>query len=140
MKRKIIIAQGILLTFVAIGAIPAGFSMIIQPDGSGLGLTTDLLKNSPFPDFLIPGLFLFFVNGVLNLAVAILSFLNSRFSGVSAMLLGAALVAWICVQVYYISLSSFMQPMFFLIGLAEVVLGMVIIFNNPKEEIILGTE
>ncbi len=132
MKRKISATLGILQAFVAIGAIPAGFSMIIQPDGSGLGMTTDLLKGSPFPDFLIPGLFLFIVNGLLNLAAAILSFISNKYSGIPGLFLGAALVTWICVQVYYIHLSSFMQPLFFFIGLTEIVLSFIVIKINTK--------
>ena len=127
MKRKITIALGILQTFVAIGAIPAGFSMIIQPDGSGLGMNTDILKHSPFPDFLIPGLFLFIVNGLLNLAAAVLSFVRNRFSGIPGLLLGIALVVWICVQVYYIHLTSFLQPLFLCIGLTEIILSVIVI-------------
>ena len=105
MKRKISVALAILQAFVAIGAIPAGFSMVIQPDGSGLGMTTDILKNSPFPDFFIPGLFLFTVNGLFNLVAAIMSFISTRFSAIPGLLLGITLSVWICVQVYYIHLK-----------------------------------
>jgi hypothetical protein len=43
---------------VALGAIPAGLSMVIRPqDGSVLQLQTQWLDGSPFGDFLIPGLF-----------------------------------------------------------------------------------
>lgn len=149
MKRKISVALAILQAFVAIGAIPAGFSMVIQPDGSGLGMTTDILKNSPFPDFFIPGLFLFTVNGLFNLVAAIMSFISTRFSAIPGLLLGITLSVWICVQVYYIHLSSFMQPIFFGIGLTEIVLSIIIIkmskpsikiLNPDKAEVSLGDQ
>jgi hypothetical protein len=140
MKRKIAAVLGILQAFVAIGAIPAGFSMIIRQDGSGLGMTTDLLKNSPFPDFLIPGLFLFFINGLLNMAAAILSFMRYKFSGIPGLFLGTALMTWICIQVYYIRLSSFMQPLFFCIGLAEIALSFIVIKINRKSGKFKGTD
>jgi len=57
---------GIIQSIVAIGAIPAGFLLVTQPDGKGLGMAIDFLQNSPFQDFFIPGLFLFIVNGLFN--------------------------------------------------------------------------
>jgi hypothetical protein len=127
MKRRLHLILGIILIFVALGALPAGFSMIRHPDGSGLGMTTDYLKNSPFKDFLVPGIFLFAVNGVLSLAGAVLCFLRSGYSSTIGMMLGLSLVVWICVQVWAIGLTSFMQPMFFIIGLAEIALSILII-------------
>jgi len=126
MKRKIQIILGIIQAFVAIGAIPAGLSMIIQPDGSGLGMTLDLLAGSPFKDFFIPGLFLFSVNGILNLASALLSFFRFRYTGIFGAGLGIALIAWVGIQAYSIGLISFMQPLFFFIGTSELILALII--------------
>lgn len=92
MKKKLLIILGIIQAFVAIGAIPAGFSMMIKPDGTGLGMTIDFLHNSPFQNFLIPGLFLFIVNGIFNLVASVLSFMKNKFSGIIGLFLGATLV------------------------------------------------
>ena len=92
MKRKLFIYLGIVQAFVAIGAIPAGFSMMIKPDGTGLGMTIDFLQNSPFQNFLIPGLFLLVVNGLFNLVASVLSFMKNKFSGVIGLFLGITLV------------------------------------------------
>jgi len=134
MKRRLHLILGIILAFVALGALPAGFSMIRHPDGSGLGMTADYLKNSPFKDFLVPGIFLFSVNGVLNLAGAILCFLRSRYASTVGLMLGVSLMIWIGVQVRAIGLTSFMQPMFFIIGMAEITLGMLIIRQKLRED------
>jgi len=127
MKKKVSVLLGILQLFVAIGAIPAGLSMICRPDGSGLGMSTNLLQNAPFHDFFIPGLFLFIVNGLINLASAILSFLKNKYTGLLGVCLGTILIAWICIQSYLIGLISFMQPMFFFIGLLEVIFAFLFI-------------
>lgn len=55
MKTKTLTILGIIQAFVAIGAIPAGYSMIVEPNGSGLGMTTEILAGSPFTNFFIPG-------------------------------------------------------------------------------------
>jgi len=127
MKRKLQVILGIIQAFVAIGAIPAGLSMIIQPDGSGLGMTLDLLAGSPFKDFFIPGLFLFSVNGILNLASALFSFFRFRYTGISGVCLGLALIVWVGVQVFAIGLISFMQPLYFFIGTSEIILSLLLI-------------
>lgn len=51
----------------AVGAIPAGFSLVINPSGEGIGLPLSLLDTSPFSDFLIPGIFLLFILGLIPL-------------------------------------------------------------------------
>src|SRR5512133_647579 len=127
MKHRLHLFLGIILAFVALGALPAGYLLIKHPDGSALGMTTDFLKDSPFRDFLIPGIFLFGVNGVLNLAGAVLCFLRSKFSSTFGLMLGLSLLVWICVQVWAIGLSSWMQTAYFIVGLAEITLSILII-------------
>jgi hypothetical protein len=122
-KQQLHIALGIIQAFVALGAIPAGFSMIIQPDGTGLGMTTKFLQDSPFTDFFIPGLFLFTMNGLANLIVSILTFRKNKYSGKLGLILGLLLLGWIAIQVWSTGYISFMQPLFFGIGVLEIVLA-----------------
>lgn len=117
---------GLLQLITALGAIPAGWAYLADPSGNGMGVTPDLLKDSPFSDFLIPGLFLFLVNGAGNLAGAVLSFWRKTVAGPAGMILGALLVLWIILQVAWIGLSSFLQPAFFFVGLAMALLGYLI--------------
>lgn len=133
MIRKLQIALGVIQAFVALGALPAGFSMIIQPDGSGLGMTTKFLLESPFTNFFIPGLFLFFVNGLVNLIVSILTFRRNQHSGKLGLILGFTLVGWITIQVWSTGYISFMQPMFFGIGLVEIVLAYLLLKLSKQE-------
>lgn len=124
MNSKFHIWLGVLLAFVAVGALPAGYSMITQPDGSGLGMNPDFFKeNALFSNFFVPGLFLFFGNGLAHLAAAIMCFLKKPLSGKFAMMLGIYLMIWITIQIFSIRESSFMQPLFFVIGLIEFILG-----------------
>ncbi|KAA6346356.1 hypothetical protein EZS27_006124 [termite gut metagenome] len=124
MKKRKGILLGTIQTIVAVGGITAGLSMIFQPDGQGIGISTDILLGSPFKDFLIPGLFLFFINGLFQGFGAILSFRRHRYTKTLGLTLGIILVLWICVQVYFISLTHFLQPTFFFIGIIEIVLSL----------------
>jgi hypothetical protein len=132
MKRRLLVILGVILAFVALGAIPAGFSMITKPDGSGLGMSVDYLKDSPFRDFFVPGLFLFIVNGLFNAAGAILCFARNKNAALLGLLLGVTLLLWIIIQVYSTGLISFMQPLFFGIGIAEILLGAIMIRHNRQ--------
>jgi hypothetical protein len=130
MIKRIPVVLGGIQTFVAIGAVPAGLSMVTKRDGSGLGISTELLHSSPFRDFLIPGLFLLLVLGLLNIMGAVLSFKRNKYTGVLGLGLGFILVIWICVQVYFIGLQSILQYLFFFLGLFEMVVGYIYI---PKK-------
>jgi len=120
---------GIIQAFVAIGAIPAGYSMIVEPDGSGLGMTTDILAESSFTDFFIPGLFLLIVNGLFNMINAILCFIKFKPAVLIGLLLGVSLIIWVFVQVYSIGLTHFLQPAYFIIGIIEIILSISIMRN-----------
>lgn len=124
--RRIEIILGIVLALVAVGAIPAGLAMIQKPDGSILHLPIEVLRGSPFKDFLIPGIFLFGVNGLAGLAGSIICFVRSRYSAIIGMGLGICLVVWIIVQLLTTGLISWMQPAYFAIGLVEIILGLLI--------------
>jgi hypothetical protein len=55
----------ILLAFLGLSAIDGGGALIISPSGKLLGgLPLSILQNSPFTDFLIPGIILFIVLGL----------------------------------------------------------------------------
>ena len=126
MKRASLIL-GMIQLFVGIGAIPAGFLMIIEPSGIRLGMSVEMLASSHFRNFLIPGIFLFVVNGVFNIIAGILAFLKFRYSGMLGLGLGIALAIWILIQVYSIGLIHFLQPMYFLIGLIEITISIILI-------------
>jgi hypothetical protein len=91
-----------------------------------MGVSTEMLANSPLSDFLIPGLCLLILHGLGNLLSSIFSFAKKRLAGYLGIFFGSALVIWIIIQVAWISLSSFMQPLFFAIGAAELILGLMI--------------
>lgn len=132
MKKSTLTFLGIFQSLVAIAAIPAGISMLLAPDGSGVGMSTDILENAPFKNFLIPGLFLVFINGMGHAMGAILSFKASAQTGRWAMGLGLLLIGWISLQIYFIGLRHFLQPLFFGLGAMEFFLGLR--YGLPKKQ------
>ena len=54
-----------LLALLAIGAVFGGGALILSPDGELLRMPISNLGTSPFKDFLIPGIILFLVLGII---------------------------------------------------------------------------
>ena len=61
----------ILLGFLAIGAIGGGVVLIISPTGELIGIPLSEFKNIPFNSYLIPGIILFSVLGLIPLLLII---------------------------------------------------------------------
>ena len=130
MKIKNNFILAIIQCLVGIMAIPAGFSFILQPDGTGLGMSTGVLEGSPFSDFLIPGIFLVFFNGVFHIIGSVLTYKGVKISSIVGLGLGIYLALWICIQVYFIGLSHFLQPLFLFVALMEIFLSYQIMRKN----------
>lgn len=64
---KLLILLHLLL---GIGAVFGGVVLVIDPSGELINMPITLLENSPFDSFLIPGIILFVVLGVLPLIVS----------------------------------------------------------------------
>jgi len=64
--KSILIA---LLGFLSLGAFYGGIVLIISPDGSFFNMPSELLSNSPFKSFLIPGIILLTTFGIFPIFV-----------------------------------------------------------------------
>jgi len=124
MKNKGLAAGlGILQVLIGLGAVGGGLGLILEPSGSNLGMPLDMLKNTPFSTFLVPGVVLLIVNGFGSLVGAAASFTRYRQAGEIAMALGFFLVAWILFQVYWFASVHWLHVLYFGLGLLEIVLG-----------------
>ena len=125
-----------LLLLLAINALYGGSSLILDPSGDRLGIPVGLLEGSPFPDYLLPGLILFWVLGILPLLVALALWLEPAWRAMgglerllrehwarsAAVVVGIALIVWIGVQMTV--LRFFLQPVLLGLGLAITAVGL----------------
>ncbi len=123
--KKVFRILFILHLLVGIGAIGGGMMAILNPQGPG-GMPTDLLNNSPFHDFLIPGIILFTVIGLGNVFSALSLHLKSRYQGYISSIFSWALVIWIVVQCIMLQTVVFLHVLFFIIGLVGVFLSSIV--------------
>lgn len=126
MKRATYIVEAVLQLLVGIGAVPVGLAMIISPDGSLVQMSTDMLAGSPLSSFVIPGILLLLINGAGNIVSSILCFRRMPAGAFTAMVLGFALIIWIYVQVSWLGAVSWLQPLYFAVGVAILALEIVL--------------
>ncbi len=81
--------------FVGIMAVPVGFMMIVEPNGSPLGIPNEWVADSAFGSFLVPGLFLLLVIGVGQLLAAALAVIRHPLAPWLMGALGVGLLIWI---------------------------------------------
>jgi hypothetical protein len=124
--RWLAFVLGTLQVFIGIGGVAGGFGLVTEPSGVKLGFLVEWLSKSPFSDYLIPGLVLLVVIGVGSLAGSVLSILGYRYSGEIAAASGAFLMIWIVAQVWWIGLTIWLQPLFFCLGVVELVSGLLL--------------
>jgi hypothetical protein len=125
----ILIALQLLL---GIGALFGGGALILEPDGTLLRMPIELLQYSPFHTFLIPGLILFSVLGILPLIAAFFLITEKRSSAGWALSLykdihwawnvslyiGFILIGWITIEVYILHTIAFIHVFYLFMGMA----------------------
>lgn len=113
----------ILLIVTGLNALAAGYGFMADPTGLGLGMTTRYLQFSPFENFLIPGIILFFAVGILSLTAVVLAIRRSRFYPAFTIVEGFILTGWILIQVLMVRDFNLLHFIFLLIGLLLVFFG-----------------
>jgi hypothetical protein len=129
LMRKVYRLLFALHLLVGIGALAGGLAAITNP-GAPLGMSVELLKNSPFSNYLIPGIILFTVIGLGNIFCALMFCLNTKFQGYISSVFSWALVIWIVVQCIMLNTIVFLHILFFIIGLIQAALSMAVLFEQ----------
>jgi hypothetical protein len=126
----------VLLFFQGVSATPSGMMLVLDPSGERMQMPLTWLENSPFPNYLIPGLILSIVLGLGAFFVFIClltlpdwgwmerinPFKRQHWAWTASAAFGLALMIWITVQVLMVSLGAWLQPFYFGVGLAILLL------------------
>lgn len=115
--------------FVGIGALFGGGGAVLNPNNP-MGISVDVLKNSPFSNFLIPGIILLVVIGFGNLFAAAVLYYEYKYKLYISHLMGLSLVGWIVVQCIMMRTINILHTIYFIIGAVETVLSLKIIMNK----------
>lgn len=109
--------------FQALSGLGGGAFLIANPTGETIKLPLSFLRDSPFTDYLIPGIILFTVLGIFPLIVTAGLWQRKYWGWVGSLLLGVALLIWIFVEIGMIGYQS-EPPLQLIYG----TLGIVILF------------
>jgi len=121
----------VLLFIVSLNALTAGNSFITDPSGSGLGISTDYLRQAaPFNNYLIPGIVLFTLIGVVSCLIAILAIVKQRHYQFMILMQGCILVGWIVRQLLTVTAFHPLHFIIALIGATLILLGWLINQNR----------
>lgn len=119
----------ILHVFVGLGGMVGGLASILNPL-EPLGAPVELLKNSPFSNFLIPGIILFTVIGLGNIVSAIGICFKFKYQGYISSVFSCALAIWIVVQCIMLNLVLGIHVFYFVIGVIMGILSIIIVFKD----------
>jgi hypothetical protein len=115
--------------FVAIFAFLGGWAAISRPMDP-FGISTDMLSNSPFKTFLIPGMLLFIVIGLGQLLAAAFMLFRSRYQAYVSFGTGGVLLIWLLVQVLMIRTIEVLHVVTFAIACIQVALSLALMYKE----------
>lgn len=115
----------VLLFFLGISALIPGIFMVMDPAGTGMGLPLDLLDHTPFTDFLIPGIILGLIIGILSLVFGILVYKNHRFQAWMILFQGVVLCIWLTTEILMGVFFALLTLPYYLIAILLIACGAV---------------
>jgi hypothetical protein len=128
----------ILLGFLAVGAFLGGVTFIIRPDGSIYHMPVELLANSPFKNFMLPGFILLTSFGIFPFLVIYglikkpenkflnkLNLINDyHFSWTFSVYTGIALIIWIDIQTLIFNSVDILHTIYSFLGILIICLAL----------------
>jgi hypothetical protein len=108
----------ILEVFTAIGAIPVGLMFLSDPTGQLVQVPRGWIEATVFGSYVVPGLYLLFVNGLGMLALAFLTVRRHWLAPWLTGTLGVGLIVWILVEILLLPETMFLTWIFLATGIA----------------------
>ena len=120
----------VVVGFQSISALFGGFSLITSPNGDTLEMPVSFLKDTPFTNFLIPGIVLFFLLGVFPIFILaglytlknwrwpeyFNIYKNRHWSWTFSLYLAIMLILWIDLQIMWVGYGNLIQTLYALVG------------------------
>ena len=83
---------------LSVRALIGGTALLMRPSGEIIGLSTGPLDGTPFGDFLVPGIMLFVVFGVVPAVVCYALYTQRWWGWLTAVGVAVAMLAWVLVE------------------------------------------
>lgn len=115
----------VLLAFLAVTALVGSVPMVAHPDGEPWQMPQSFLDHSPFHSYLIPGLVLLVMNGLMSLMVLWLAVRKQGNYGLWIAAQGCVLFGWLTVECLVLRMVLWPHYFYGTIALLLVVTGLV---------------
>ena len=126
----------LIVLYQAVSGLFGGAALIYDPQGHIFNMPVFVLNGSPFEDYLIPGIILFVLLGIVPLVtlyglirpqkMKFLNFLNvysdQAWSWTYSLYTGIMLIIWMDVQIMVIGGGHFLQTIYAFVGVAIVII------------------
>lgn len=126
LKRRpiLIVFLIIFVIFQGVSGVFGGAGLILDPSGKSLRIPLEWLDGSPFGDYFIPGIVLFFVLGITPLIISSGLIKRKHWSWYGSLFLGIALIIWILVEIFMIGYQADppLQLIYGIVGIAILML------------------
>jgi hypothetical protein len=109
------IALVVLQVLMGLAAVGGGLDLVLT-NGQLMRMPAELLRDSPFDTYFIPGLVLLTV-GIINLVSAAAVLRRHRWGAPASVAVGIMWIGWFVVQVAVVGLLNWQQPVYFAVGL-----------------------
>lgn len=118
-----------LILFQGISGVSGGGALMLDPSGSTIQLSLNLLKGTPFHSYLIPGFFLLTVLGIFPLIVLYGLWNLKGWSLTGSLLVGVFVIIWILVEITMVGYIS-QPPLQLIYGIIGVVILLLVQFGH----------
>lgn len=126
-ERDTRIALVVIDLFLAVSAIVGAIGLVV----GFMNIPLSVLDGTPFADFTVPALLLGIVVGGSALAAAAIAvFGPRRYETLASAGAGCMMVGWMIIEVALIGLGSWLQPLYFVVGL--VMIGLAALLEQAK--------
>jgi hypothetical protein len=122
----------ILLIFQGISGLAGGIGLVMDPTGESLQIPLSWIENSPFENYLIPGLILLTVLGIFPLVVSYALWRQLIWAWTGGLFVGIALIVWIGVEILIIGYQS-QPPLQLIYGSAGLLLLVFLFLPSTKK-------
>lgn len=112
------------LLFLSISGLAGGIGMLIDPTGASLSLPDDLLLDLPIDTYILPGLYLVLVYGLLSLVIAYALWKRAPWAWAATVVLSIILLGWIIGQFILWGSPHIIQAVYFILSLAMLILSL----------------
>ena len=137
-KPKLLLLLIFLMFFQAISGLAGGFGLTFSPNGKSIQIPLSMLENTPFNNFLIPGLFLLIFLGVFPTLLGYMMLKEPNWDWANkfnvykkyhylwtySLYLGLMLILWINIQMYMVGGGNILQFIYGMLGTLIIIIAL----------------